>query len=48
MRVLPFGSVVTAISGRMLASAAFREGLIWVQVAPPSFERQTPREYEPA
>jgi hypothetical protein len=46
--VAPFGSVVTASSGRMLVSAALSEGLICDQVAPASVDRQTPRAYEPA
>ena len=49
MRVLPFGSSVTANSGRMVCDApALSDGLIWIQVAPPSLERQMPRAYEPA
>ena len=48
MRVLPFGSVVTAIAGRVWITAAFSDGLICVHVAPASFERQTPRAYEAA
>ena len=36
MRVLPFGSVVTAIAGRVWITAEFSDGLIWVHVAPPS------------
>src|SRR4029453_3112521 len=48
IRVAPFGSVVTASSGRMLVSAALSEGLICHQVAPASVDRQTPRAYEPA
>src|SRR6266540_2485022 len=46
IRVLPLGSVVTAIHGSVVVIAEFSEGLICVHVAPPSFERQTPRAYE--
>ena len=46
MRVLPFGSVVTARFGRVWITAALSDGLICVHVAPPSVERQTPRAYE--
>src|SRR5262245_13036236 len=48
MRVLPSGSSVTASSGRVVVTPGLSDALISVQVAPPSFERQTPREYEPA
>src|SRR5262245_43326532 len=48
IRVLPFGSVFTSIDGRVWITAAFSDGLIWVQVAPPSGDRQTPRAYEAA
>src|SRR5262245_34991703 len=48
MRVLPFGSVVTAIAGRVWMTAAFSDALICVQVAPASFERHTPRAYDAA
>ncbi len=48
MRVLPFGSVLTAIVARDWITAGFSEALICVQVAPPSLERQTPRAYEVA
>jgi hypothetical protein len=43
MRVLPFGSVVTARFGRVWMTAGFRDVLICVQVAPPSRDRQIPR-----
>src|SRR6476469_751958 len=43
MRVLPFGSVVTAIAGRDWMTAELIDGLICVHVAPASFDRQTPR-----
>jgi hypothetical protein len=48
IRVAPPTSSVTAIAGRVWMIAAFSDGLIWVQVAPASFERQTPRAYEAA
>src|ERR1700747_997605 len=48
IRVLPFGSVVTAIAARDWVMAALIDGLIWVHVAPASFERQMPRAYEDA
>jgi hypothetical protein len=44
-RVLPLVSLATAIEGRDWISAAFSDGLICVQVAAASFERQTPRAY---
>ena len=43
MRVLPFGRRVTAMSGLVVAIAAFSDDLICVHVVPPSLERQTPR-----
>ena len=48
MRVFPLGSAVTAIAGRVWITAGFSDGLICVQVAPPSVERQTPRAYDAA
>src|SRR4051794_32310155 len=48
IRVLPSASVVTAIAARDWITLALIEGLIWVQVAPASFERQMPRAYEDA
>ena len=48
MRVLPPGSVVTANAGRVWITAALSDGLICVQVAPASIDRQTPRAYEAA
>ena len=48
MRVFPLGSVVTPIVGRVVTLPALSDGLICVQVAPPSGERQTPRAYDPA
>src|SRR6266480_2131699 len=48
IRVLPFASVVTAIAARDWITAGLIEGLIWVHVAPASFERQMPRAYEDA
>src|SRR5438067_6587996 len=48
IRVLPLASVVTAIAARDWITAALIEGLIWVHVAPASFERQMPRAYEDA
>ena len=43
IRVLPFGSRLTAIAARLWMIAALIDGLICVQVAPASLERQTPR-----
>src|SRR4029450_11951893 len=43
IRVLPFGSVVTANAARFWMIEAFIGALICVQVAPASFERQIPR-----
>jgi len=37
------GSSVTAISGRVVVIAEFSDALICAQVAPPSFDRHTPR-----
>src|SRR5262245_3466597 len=48
VRVLPFGSAVTSIDGRVWMTAAFSDGLICDQVAPLSGDRQTPRAYEAA
>ena len=48
MRVLPFGSLFTEIAGRVWMIAALSDGLICVQVAPASVDRQTPRAYEDA
>jgi hypothetical protein len=48
IRVSPFWRLVTAMSGLVVAIVAFSDGLIWVQVDPPSLERQTPRAYEAA
>ena len=48
MRVFPFGSVFTAIAGRVWMIAGASDGLICVHVAPASFDRQTPRAYEAA
>jgi hypothetical protein len=45
-RVLPFGSVVTAIHGSVVVIAEFNDGLICVHVAPASVERQTPLAYD--
>jgi hypothetical protein len=36
-------SRVTSNEARVCTSAAFNDGLIWVQVAPASDERQMPR-----
>src|SRR5262245_44429421 len=48
MRVLPFGSSVTASSGRMVLTLGSSDGLICSQAPPASVERHTPRAYEPA
>src|ERR687896_292555 len=48
MRVLPLGSRVTSIAGRLWMIAGLIDSLICVQVAPASVERQTPRAYEDA
>src|SRR5262245_44268410 len=48
IRVLPFGSVVTANAARSWMIEAFIAGLICVQVAPSSLERQMPRAYDDA
>src|SRR5215211_8283756 len=48
MRVLPFGSAVTANAARVWMIAGFSDGLICVHVAPPSGERQMPRAYDEA
>ena len=48
IRVLPFGSVVTAIAALLWMTAELIDGLICVHVAPASFERQTPRAYDEA
>jgi len=42
IRVLPF-FVVTAIHGSVVVIAELSDGLICVQIPPPSFDRQTPR-----
>src|SRR5512132_3407287 len=43
IRVVPFGSDVTAIAARLWMIAGLIDGLICVHVAPASFERQMPR-----
>src|SRR6187397_1916778 len=48
MRVLPFGSVVTAIAARDWMTALLIDALICVHVAPASVDRQTPRAYDDA
>ena len=47
MRVVP-SSLFTEMAGRVWMIAGLSDGLICVQVAPPSLERQTPRAYEAA
>src|SRR6476659_8384225 len=48
IRVLPFGSVVTARLARVWMTAELSDALICVQLAPPSDDRQTPRAYDAA
>ena len=43
---LRLGTPVTAIQGSVVVIAEFSDGLICVQVAPPSIERQTPLAYD--
>src|SRR5262245_2616129 len=48
IRVLPFGSVVTANAARSWMIEGSIAGLICVHVAPASLERQIPRAYDEA
>src|ERR1700691_3682645 len=48
MRVLPFGKVVTVISGRIEEFVESNDFLICTHVVPASVERHTPRAYDAA